>query len=280
MNSRIFYVEKKFRCTVLERIAQLLQGNDLITALISRDLWLFLAWQDIKLRYRRSKIGPLWITLSMTLFCLSLGAIYSQIFKADVTEYLPFLSVGYVFWGMMSGMLGEFPNLYVDNSAYIKDTNINLFIILFRAVVRHIIILAHNALIIIGIYLYFHINPGMTAILALPGCVLVLLNLGAIGVLLSFLGARFRDVAPITQSVIQMLFFLTPLTWFPRLVPAGNWVTLVNPFASFLDLTRSPLLGQLPAKESWIIAVSTFLFFALVAICMYRAKASRIPFWV
>ena len=241
---------------------------------------MFLAWQDIKLRYRRSRIGPFWITLSMVIFCLSLGVVYSKLFRADVTEYLPFLSIGVVFWGLISGMLGELPNLYVDNAAYIKDIKINPFTILFRSVTRHVITLAHNALIIIGIYLYFNINPGLTGLLAIPGLVLVLLNLAAIGVSLSLFGARFRDVTPITLSMIQVLFFITPITWFPRLLRADSWVMLANPIAYYLDLTRSPLLGHAPAAQSWIVAFCTLILFVALAAWMYRAKASRIPFWV
>jgi len=254
--------------------------NDLLAALSACDLWVFLAVQDIRLRYRRSKIGPFWITLSMAIFCVTLGVVYSQLFKAELNEYLPFLTVGFVIWGLISGMLSEFPNLYVDNAAYIKDIKINPFTILFRVVTRNVIIFAHNALIIVGIYLYFRINPGLVAFLALPGFVLVFLNLVAIGVSLSIFGVRFRDVSPITQSLIQILFFITPIMWFPRLIAADSWIALANPLAYFLDLTRSPLLGHAPAPESWVVALGTLAFFATGAALMYRAKASRIPFWV
>ena len=254
--------------------------SDLIAALSLHDLWLYLAWQDIKLRYRRSKIGPLWITLTMSIFCLSLGVVYSQLFKANIAEYLPFLSVGFVFWGLISSMLNEFPNIYIENSSYIKDIKINPFTIVFRVVARHIIIFSHNALIIVGIYLYFHINPGFTAFLAIPGFILVVLNLIAIGISLSLFGARFRDVAPITQSLVQVLFFITPITWFPKLVPANSWITHANPIAYYLDLTRSPLLGQSPAPEAWGVGFVTLILFSVLAAWMYRAKAARIPFWV
>lgn len=256
------------------------QNNDLVSAITARDLWLYLAWQDIKLRYRRSKIGPLWITLSMAIFCLSLGVVYSKLFKTEVSEYLPFLSIGFVFWGLMSGLLGESPNILVDNASYIKDIKINPLTILLRMATRHIITFAHNALIIVGIYLYFDIAPGFTAFLAIPGLILVVLNLVAISVLLSLFGSRFRDVAPITQSMIQLLFFVTPVTWFPRLISADSWVTAANPMAYYLDLTRSPLLGHAPAPQSWGVASLTFILFATIAAWAYRAKASRIPFWV
>lgn len=254
--------------------------NDLSDALRSHEIWANLAWQDIRLRYRRSKIGPLWITLSMAIFCLSLGAVYSQLFKSRIAEYMPFLSVGFVFWSMIAGLLGEFPNLYVENAAYIKDMRINPLTILLRVVARHVVVLGHNLLIVIGVYLYFGIEPGWTGLWALPGVALVLMNLIAAGIILSIVGVRFRDVAPITQALIQVVFFVTPITWLPRLLPADSWVTRLNPFAYYLDLMRSPLLGQAPAADSWIASFMTLLFLSAMAATVYRARAVRIPFWV
>ena len=254
--------------------------SDLFAALRTHELWRYLAWQDIRLRYRRSKIGPFWITLSMAIFCLSLGGVYSQLFKADIKEYLPFLSVGFVVWGFISGLLGDFPNIFVDNAPYIKDIKTNPFIILFRLVARHIIILGHNALIILGIYIYYGIIPGFVVLLAIPGLILVMLNLVAIGISLSLFGARFRDVAPITQSLVQVLFFVSPVTWFPKLLAADSWVMRANPMAYYLDLVRSPLLGQEPALDSWLVGIATLCILAVVATWVYRSKASRIPFWV
>ncbi len=253
---------------------------DVISALSAHELWFYLARQDIRLRYRRSKIGPFWITLSMAIFCLILGVVYSKLFKMNLADYLPFLSIGFVVWGFISGMLGEFPNLFVENAPYLKDTHINPITILFRAVARNVLIFAHNALIFVGIYLYFKIQPGLVALLAIPGLFLVTLNLIAIGITLSLVGARFRDIAPINQSLIQILFFVSPITWMPHLLSTNSWVIKANPIGYFMDLIRSPLLGVAPSPNSWFIAIATLIISSSVAAWVYQAKSSRIPFWV
>lgn len=258
----------------------ILNRNDLISSLYLRDLWLYLAWQDIRLRYRRSTIGPFWITLSMGVFILVLGAVYGQLFKSDIDEYLPHLAGGFIVWHFISGLLNEYPNMFVDNARYIKDIKVNPLTILFRVVTRHIIIFAHNVLIIIGVYFYFDINPGISALLVLPGFILVAVNLTAIGVSLSLIGVRFRDVSLITQNIVQLMFFVTPILWFPRLVPADSWIVDLNPFAYYLDLIRSPLLGVPPMQESWLVASSTFLLFSLIGTRLYRSRAKGIPYWV
>lgn len=254
--------------------------GDLLAAIAAYDLWSFLAWQDIKIKYRRSKIGPFWITISMAVFCVMLGVVYSQLFKTDTSELLPFLSIGLVVWSFVASSVGEMPSLFVDNASYIKDMRINPLTILLRVFTRNVIIFGHNMLIVLGIYLYFGIWPGWTGLLALPGFLLVILNLAVIGISLSIVGARFRDIAQITQSGLQIVFFITPIFWFPRLLAEGSWVIAANPVAYFIDLVRSPLLGHAPEPISWGVSLLTLLATSIIAVWVYRSKSDRIVFWV
>lgn len=254
--------------------------NDLIAALMAYDLWSFLAWQDIKIRYRRSKIGPFWLTLSMAIFCGALGVVYSQLFKVEISELLPFLTIGFVMWSFIAGCLGEMPNLFVENASYVKEMHINLLTIHLRALARSIIVLGHNLLIILGVYLYFGVWPGWCGLLVFPGFFLVLLNLVAIGVALSIVGARFRDTSQITQSILQVGFFVTPIFWLPRLLPEDSWVVSINPMAHFIDLVRSPLLGHAPQVGSWQGSLVTLVVSVFLAVAVYRSKSGRIAFWV
>lgn len=254
--------------------------HDLTEAIASYELWSFLAWQDIRIKYRRSKIGPMWLTLSMAIFCVALGMVYSQLFKTGIGELLPFLAIGLVVWGFLSSCLGEMPNLFVDNSPYIRDMRINPLVIIFRALTRNVIIFGHNLLIVVGIYIFFGIWPGWAVLLVLPGFLLVALNLLAMSVPLSIVGARFRDLSQITQSVLQVVFFITPIFWFPRLLEKGSWVIAINPAAYFIDLVRSPLLGHAPAASSWAVSLLTLSLSALLAVSVYRSKSKRVAFWV
>lgn len=254
--------------------------NDLTEAISSYELWSFLAWQDIRIKYRRSKIGPMWLTLSMAIFCIALGMVYSQLFKTKIEELLPFLAIGLVVWGFLSNCLGEMPNLFVDNAPYIRDMRINPLSIILRSLARNIIIFGHNLLIVIGIYIFFGIWPGWGVLLALPGFLLVALNLLAIAIPLSIVGARFRDLSQITQSILQVVFFITPIFWFPRLLEKGSWVIAINPAAYFIDLVRSPLLGHAPAASSWGVSLLTLLLSSLMAASVYRSKSKMVAFWV
>src|SRR6478609_5901458 len=69
---------------------------DLYHGVVAWPMWSTVGWNDIRQRYRRSVLGPLWITLSMAVLIGSLGIIYSQVFRMDVKTYLPFLCLGFV----------------------------------------------------------------------------------------------------------------------------------------------------------------------------------------
>lgn len=256
------------------------KNNDFFEAIKGYQIWLYLAKKDIILRYRRSKIGPLWLTLSMAIFIVTLGAVYSNLFNINTKEYMPFLAAGFITWTFIAGILNEFPNAFVDNANYIKDLKINPIVILLRIATRHLIILGHNILILLGIYIYYEINPGINIVFLLPGLFILTLNLVAIGTSLSLLGGRFRDVSPIVQSIVQILFFITPILWFPRLLPATSWIVVANPFAYFLDIIRSPILGQQPNHLSWIVALLTLLVFSWISLIFYSKKSDDIPYWV
>lgn len=257
-----------------------IKNNDLYLAIERRELWMYFAWQDIRLRYRRSVIGPFWITISMAIFIMTLGVIYSRLFKMEITEYLPYLAASFVLWGLIASTLGESTTVFIDAGGYLKDMKINPLVIIFRMLTRNLLIFMHNLIILIGIYIYFKINPGFYILIAIAGILLVLLNLLVIAIPLSFLGARYRDIPPIVQSGIQIIFFVTPITWLPKLVSNDSWLIRINPFSYYFDLVRSPLLGATPHLNSWIASTLTLIFFSSLSYFVYKTKSSRIAFWI
>ena len=76
-------------------------------ALVSNERWLFMGIQDIKLRYRRTIIGPWWVTISTGILVAMLGILWSKIFGADLQNYLPYFAVVWIVWGWMSGQFSD-----------------------------------------------------------------------------------------------------------------------------------------------------------------------------
>ncbi len=262
------------------RPTPILLKRDILASLNNMDVWWYFAKQDIRLRYRRSIIGPFWTTLSTAIFCVCLGLVYSKLFKANVAEYMPFIGIGFIFWTTLSSMINEFPEMLIIKGAYLRDIKTNFFDLLFRFLSVHMIVFLHNAVIIFALYLVFHINPGFVALMVIPGLMLVLVNLLMIGVLLSIIGLRYRDIKQIVQSFTQVLFFITPIMWFPRLLGENNMLVFLNPFYSYIDLLRTPLLGDMPALTSWLYSLFSLLVLGVLATLLYQKKVQRLPYWL
>ena len=86
----------------------LLKGlHELLQAVSLKDTWLYCGLQDIRLRYRRSFLGPWWLTASTAVTIGILGLLWSQIFQSDITTYMPFFAIGHVTWIWISSQIND-----------------------------------------------------------------------------------------------------------------------------------------------------------------------------
>jgi ABC-type polysaccharide/polyol phosphate export permease len=243
-------------------------------------LWMLLGWQDIRQRYRRSKIGPFWVTLSMGAMIGGMAFLYAGLFHTDVHSYLPSLTLGLIIWGLIGVVTTEECNAFIDGESIIKQVQLPLSLHVYRVVWRNLIIFGHNFVIYIVVAVAFGIWPGLTGLLAIPGLLLVCLNGIWVGIFLGAISVRFRDVPQIIGSVIQIAFFLTPIIWQPESVPGREWILKLNPFYYFVTLVRQPLLGGGPSVHVWAGALATTVFGWLLAFLLYRRCRRRIAYWL
>jgi ABC-type multidrug transport system fused ATPase/permease subunit len=118
------------------------------------------------------------------------------------------------------------------------------------------------------------------AMLFVPGMLNVLVNLHALSISLGVVCARFRDVALIMTSVLQLLMFLTPVFWLPDALPSRAHFILYNPLAQLLDVVRLPLLGDIPAPGTWRFLAMFTLLNLTVAAWLYARNRRRIVYWL
>ncbi len=113
-----------------------------------------------------------------------------------------------------------------------------------RLIYRNILVFAHNA-IILGIVLMAFPQAWDASTLLLPlGLAAVVLNLWWLAVVISIASARFRDIPPIVASLLQILFFLTPVIWRKEDLPGKAILVDFNPFYHLIEIVRAPLLGS------------------------------------
>lgn len=257
-----------------------LAALDIIEGALAWRLWGSLGWQDIRQRYRRSKIGPFWVTLSMGVMIGGMGFLYADLFHTDVHTYLPYLTVGLIFWGLIGPLVTENCNAFIDGEGIIKHVKLPLSLHVYRVVWRNLIILGHNFLIWILVALVFKVWPGWGGLLAIPGLLIICINGVSAGLLWGVISARFRDVPQIVGSVMQIAFFMTPIMWQPSAVSGHQLFLKLNPFSYFVDLVRQPLLDGESNIESWKWALTITAVGWIVAFLMYRRCRWRIAYWL
>lgn len=254
--------------------------DDVRRGLLLWRLWTKLGWNDILQRYRRSLLGPLWLTMSMAITVVALGIVYAQIFKVKLQDFMPFLCVGMLVWGLLSSLLAEAGTLFVGAESLIKQVRLPYSTYVFRFVWTRVIIFAHNFLIYFGILAYFHLWPGAVALYSLPAFVVLILNGVCAATTLGILSARFRDIPQIIASLVQILFLVTPIMWKPDVLSGLEELMAFNPVFHLLELVRAPLLGTQPAPTSICAAgVITALNIAFASLLFARFRA-RIAYWV
>ncbi len=235
---------------------------DIGQALARRALWLAMAWQDIRQRYRGSMLGPFWVTINMGIMVGMLSLIYGRLFDTDERQYLPFL-------------------MFVVADRYIKQTRLPVTLFAFRLLARNLIVLAHNFVVYVVVAAAVGLNPGWTALLAIPGLALGAFCLFWIGLLFAMLGARFRDFPQIVNSVIQVLFYITPILWQPQQL-AGRRYLLVdfNPVYYFIEIVRAPLMGHAPPAGYWKVTILIALAITAIVFPLFRRFRGRVAYWV
>ena len=207
-------------------------------------VWMVMSWDDIRQRYRRSVLGPFWITLSMGVFILILSIIYSRLFHTPLEHYMPFLTVGYIVWGFISSTTSEACNVFYESAGIIKQIKLPYSIYVMRVVWRNFIVFLHTIVIFIPVAIYFKVMPTPMTLLALPGLLLVLLNQVWVTIVLGIFSTRYRDMLPIIVTVIQLMMFATPIMWMVGSAENLQLVADANPAYHLIEIVRAAGAGH------------------------------------
>ncbi|HHX85107.1 MAG TPA: ABC transporter permease, partial [Actinomycetales bacterium] len=261
--------------------------GDLRQGMQQRELWLSLGWQDIKQRYRRSTLGPLWITIATGVMAAALGLLYSILFQIPLAEFLPHVTVGLILWGFISGCIKDGAEVFISNEGLIKQLPSALSVHVYRLVWRQFLFLCHNLVIWLALMVIYPRPLGWDLLLAIPGLALIIVNGVWVAMLFGILATRFRDISPLLDSLVQLLFYMTPIVWTTAtLKEQGGQVAErariaeLNPLFHYLEIVRAPMIGQpIAAYHWWIVLGCTAVGLALAFLAL-RTFRARVPYWV
>jgi ABC-2 type transport system permease protein len=247
-----------------------------------RSLWGYLGWQDIKQRYRRSVLGPLWISISMGVIATAMGILYGTLFGEDITTFLPYVATGLLIWNFVNGCILEGSEVFIANEGLIRFLPAPISLHVYRLLWRQTLFFLHNLVIWLLLVIIFPQPLSASVLLAVPAFLLLLLNGGWLAVLAGIVATRFRDIPPIIASLTQLLFFMTPIVWsYERLKsnPLSAYIEL-NPVMHFVEIVRQPLLGQPIVWRHWVVVGVITVVGCTVSLVCLRNYRSRVAYWV
>jgi ABC-type polysaccharide/polyol phosphate export permease len=243
-------------------------------------IWMMLANQDVRQRYRRSVLGPFWITLSAVVSIIVLALVYTQIFKVPTAEYLVFLTTGFIAWMYIASLVTESCMVFIGAEGIIRQVNLPLGIHVFRMIWRSLITLVHNLVIVALVLAYMEVGVSWAMFAFVPGLLVTTIGALALGYLLGGLCTRYRDIPPIIGSLVQVLFYVTPVIWPPKLLQGNEYLLTFNPFYYFLEMLRMPMMGQWPPAEMWMVSSALSLLLVAAAIAFMARYRWRVAYWI
>lgn len=254
--------------------------DDLATGFARWRLAAALARLDIRNRYRGSVLGPFWLSLSTAVMVVALGLLYSTLFALPLAEYLPYLAVSLIVWGLVSQTVTDACDSLTSAEGVIRQLPLPYTVHALRCVFRNAAVAAHSLPLILVVFLVFGHVPGPEALLALPGLLLVAVDAFAMALILGMVCARFRDIPPIIGSVLQLAFFMSPVLWKPQLLGERQvWLPL-NPFYTLMETVRGPLVEGGASGVVWLSAIGFTVLACALSFAFFVRFRGRIAFWV
>ncbi len=254
---------------------------DLRNGFLDWRLWGLLGWLDIKQRYRRSTLGPLWLILSSAIHVTAIGVIWGTLFNLPLAEFMPYICLGLLIWNFMLGIINEGCTAFTGQAAgYITQMTRPLSTYFYWVLWRNLIIFLHSFAIYVVVAIVFQIPITRFTPLALVGLPLMLAFSAWPVLLFGLISARYRDIPQIVGSLLTVAFFVTPILWKKDMLADRAYLAQFNPLSHAIDVVRDPLLGVAPAPESWIITASITLVGWVGTMVLFSRYRARIPYWL
>ncbi len=245
-----------------------------------------MAWQEIVIRYRRSVLGPFWITASNAIYIGSISIVFSALFHQEIKHYLLYMAIGVLVWNFMNQCIIDSTDAFIANAGFIKQVPIERSVFIYQTIARNIYFFLHNLVLIFICFFMVDSNLSLYGVCkSLFGFGLLIFNLTCLSFLLACICTRFMDLRQIIYSVLQIAFLVTPIMWIPTDGIKGRaFILEYNPIFHFVDFIRRPLL---PASFPEVVTQPSFKFIAvftiinvLVSFVVFAKARRNIPYWV
>jgi lipopolysaccharide transport system permease protein len=231
-----------------------------------RELLFFFVWRDLKVRYKQTTLGALWAVLqpflSMILFSLVFGS-YAKL-PSNGLPYTIFSFTALLPWQLFSRALTDSSQSLVTNQHIIGKIYFPRIFLPLSMILSGLVDFGISLVVLVGMMVFYHINPGWNLLYAPLFLIMLVITAAAVGLWLSVLNAKFRDVKYAIPFLVQLWLYATPVAYSTSLVPENLRLFYgLNPMVGVVEGFRWAFLGQ-QAQYGSMIGVSFLIVILLL----------------
>ena len=241
----------------------------------------WLGWRDASRPYQRAVIGPYWITLHVAIWSFGIGYMLKGQLGAAYPNYLVYVAIGTALFTTLTTFFSEGSQAFTRHANLIVNIPNPISIHVLRLAVRGLIELGFSLPVIVVAMLITNFSLPLTAFLALPGLIVLLVFGFGCSLLLSCASIRLPDLPFMIRAIMRFMLFFTPIFWIPD-HSSGMRTLLVdlNPFYHFLAIVREPLLGNIPSAHHYVVAIACAAIAAFIGILVFGSMRKRVTIWL
>jgi lipopolysaccharide transport system permease protein len=238
-----------------------------------RDLFYFLIWRDVKVRYKQTALGVAWAVLQPLLTMVVFTVIFGRLagVPSDGEPYPIFVYAGLLPWNFFNQAVTTSSNSLIGNAALITKVYFPRLVIPGAAVGAGLVDFAIAAVILFVMAFHYGIAFGASILMLIPLALLTTLFAVGVGMWMSALNVKYRDVRYALPFLLQIWMYVTPIIYPVTFIPQRwHWLILLNPLSGIIQGFRSAIFGR---PFDWTgIVVSTVVTLSIV---VYAAFAFR-----
>jgi lipopolysaccharide transport system permease protein len=237
-----------------------------------RELLYFLAWRDVKVRYKQTALGVAWVVLQPLLTMVVFSVIFGRLMNVP-TGGIPYPIFSYVAllpWNFFAGSLTRSGNSLVADANLLSKVFFPRLILPAAAVLSMLVDFAISFVILVGMLIFYRIPLGPAALTLPLFLALAFLTALGSGLWLSAINVKYRDIAYVIPFLIQTWFFLTPVAYPITLIPEPwRFLWSLNPMTGVVEGFRWALLGQQAVPGIFIFLSSSIVLIVFVGGLFY-----------
>lgn len=243
-------------------------------------VWLALGSNDVKNRYNRSRLGVLWACVSIMVFVLAVAPIYSELSDVDFVPYVFHLLIGLIVWSLVSAIVTECCREFIGSQEILESFSTGYFTLIMRVIWRNLIVLGYHLLVFVGFAVIFQLPISAYWLFVPLAFILITLNAAWVGLLLSMLATRYRDIPELLNNIVRLLYFVTPILWMPEQREELEKIAQYNPLQSMIQLVREPLTQGSISHHDWLLALLVAAVGWLITLIIFSQYRHKISYWL